>query len=635
MTAKKYMIILVSLLLIGMVSGCIDTKKVDNNIILTVRGTNGTQLQYNFNNLTKQSSLIGFSAYQDSDGNWGGHGYYRGITLSLFAEKTGGMQKTDILLVKTHDNNTPQIFTYENIYPPSDQWNETQGTIILAYEFNGTKFPDWKDGLRVAFLPNDNKFSNEDNKKTASLESQTAAESRCIKHVSSLEFKNEDHLTLGVFGENKSFSWSQILRLPSIQGIAGFKKSTGTIEGPFTYTGLNLTFLFSALFNINQNFAIDVFSSDGYRITLTSKQVLGDVPIYDEFGIQIGHGSKENLSLVLGYYENNALITSVGPFRLMFLGKDGLIPFTDGHFWAKFVSFINITEGLQDFKITLEGLTSAVIGRDVFDSITFCPSAATTHHSSYSYLDGVGRNITYEGFPLYIAISIIDGNNDEHYHYNEELALGGYEVLVKSSSGQNLSLSASQIKQNTNLFLAYKKNGIDLPQTEFPVRLIWKELSEKDWIGQIESISLINITPIDLNWSLSLVDLNGSITTLNASEFLFISGCTLHHTTILIGNETFAGLPLYVLISIIDGGDTNLHYFTFNEALALSGYIIQLTTLNNTKFNITSQKMAYNKSIIIAYLHNGHLFGSEGPFAFRASGLIALNQVIEIKMMYS
>ncbi len=616
-------------MLIILFSGCTEPE-ISPETELVVLGVTEESREFTLTDIKEFTSISGTSEYQNSLGNWRGKGLYKGVLISVFAEEVGGIQPGDILIITSNDNYT-QVYSYENIYPSTER-EGIQGSMILAYEVNGTSIPKWKDGLQIAFLPSDERYSNEDQQQTASLDySQAAASTRWVKSVEKLEFKREKSVT--IVGEvNYTLTTTQLHRLPSITGSGKFLKSTGTVVGPFTYTGVNFSAVLELIINISTNFSIDVVASDGYKFTYTKDQIFGDVPLYNDEGVQIGHGGSNNLTLALVYEEDGSLLTEDdgGPFRMVYLGSND--PITDGHFWTKYVDTIILGKGKPTWSITLSGLSIVSISQDDFDSIVYCGDHI--HNITYQYSDA-GRVITYEGMPLWIALSIIDGGENEsgHYIFNDLLAQEGYTVRIFSSDGSNLTLDSSITTRNDSLVLAHVKNGLSLPEEEFPVRLVSAYLPQEKWIDKIVSISITEISGFNMSWDIKLTNqMNTSYsTTLTAEDYLSIISCPHHYRSVTITekdgmNSTYVGLPLYIVLAIFDGADGGSHYggfdFSFNENLALSGYVVRVIANDGYSWDFESQSLINNSEIIAAYLRNGvPLSSSHGPLRIIGSEL--------------
>lgn len=128
--------------------------------------------------------------FENIHGNFRGGGVYRGVPVRDLLEETGGMRPGDRLVVRSWDG-YQQEFPYENVYPETAGWEVWQGEMVLAIEYDGIPVPDWDEGYRIVFLPEDGVFDNEDYRRT-SLEGEgwyeyPSAGSRWIKTVESLE----------------------------------------------------------------------------------------------------------------------------------------------------------------------------------------------------------------------------------------------------------------------------------------------------------------------------------------------------------------------------------------------------------------------------------------------------------------
>jgi len=107
--------------------------------------------------MTAAGSTVGF---ENKFGNVSGQGTYSGVPVGELIEQAGGMEPLDVLVVHSLDGFS-QAYSYQNVYPP-DELLQVQGEMIVANGFNGRTVPEWTDGLRIAFLPADGLYSNED-----------------------------------------------------------------------------------------------------------------------------------------------------------------------------------------------------------------------------------------------------------------------------------------------------------------------------------------------------------------------------------------------------------------------------------------------------------------------------------------
>jgi len=335
---KSIILVCFLILLIGMLSGCTEPEP-SQEVVLVVMGVSGESKEFTLADLKSFTSRTGTSVFQNSLGNWRDAGVYKGVPISVLVEEVGGIQEGDIMIATSDDNYT-QVFPYGNIYP-SEEWKALQGEMILAYEFNGTEVPDWEDGLRIAFLPADEQFSNEDSDLTSSLEAKGAASRKWSKLVEKIEFRSESvKVTFGFGSTNYTMTWSQVLKLPSINE-SGRYKTTVEVSDPAFYTGVNLTYVLDLMIDLEENFTVNVAASDGYSQSFSRDQFFGNTTLYDSSGNEIGYGGPENVSLILAYYEGDEnLASDSGSFRAVYVGSDS--PITRSKYWVSDVVFIKI-----------------------------------------------------------------------------------------------------------------------------------------------------------------------------------------------------------------------------------------------------------------------------------------------------
>lgn len=126
---------------------------------LTLQSNDFTR-QIGLSELLLLDSISGLSSFQNSFGNWRGFGNYTGITFANLIDLIGGIETNQIIRVTAKDGYY-QDYCYENVFP-NQTWKGIQGLMILSFKYNDTLIPNWDEGPRVAFLPNDSRYSNED-----------------------------------------------------------------------------------------------------------------------------------------------------------------------------------------------------------------------------------------------------------------------------------------------------------------------------------------------------------------------------------------------------------------------------------------------------------------------------------------
>jgi hypothetical protein len=323
-----------------MLSGCTEPEPSQDVVLVVMGVEEGESKEFTLADLKSLTITSGISEYQNSYGNWRDKGVYKGVPISVLAEEVGGIQQGDIMIATSEDNYT-QVFPYENIYP-STAWETIQGEMILAYEVNETEVPDWENGLRIAFLPADEQFSNEDSDQTSSLEAKGAASRKWAKWVNKIEFRREsEKVTFGFDSTNYTLSWSQVLKLRAINQSGHYITRENEVSDLVYYKGVNLTHVLDLMIDIEEGFSVEIVASDGYSRTFSRDQFLGNTTLYDSSGNEIGQGGPENVNLILAYYEGaEKLAADSGPFRSVYVGPNS--PITSSRYWIKSVVYIKI-----------------------------------------------------------------------------------------------------------------------------------------------------------------------------------------------------------------------------------------------------------------------------------------------------
>lgn len=290
-----------------------------NDTILMVNNVIGTSEEYNLLDLKDMSVTSGNSQFQNQIYNWMDYGNYIGVKISTILEDAGGINSSCIVNITSTDGYST-YYTYENIYP-SGEFATIQGDMILAYSLNGTDFPDYDDGLRVVFLPDDEGYSNDDMVNTTSLESRGVVPSgsnRWAKYVEKIEVIS-DSQSITIVGSSKSVTYTFTqLKLMSIEGYGTYRNIYETVTGPNQYTGVNITFLLEDLEGFDSSFSFRITASDDYFQDLTFDECQGYFETLDASGNSLGI---VKLIPVLAFESSDD--DSVPPIRFVILDPEG------------------------------------------------------------------------------------------------------------------------------------------------------------------------------------------------------------------------------------------------------------------------------------------------------------------------
>jgi hypothetical protein len=284
-----------------------------------------------------------------------------------------------------------------------------------------------------------------------------------------------DASVLVTIGEDsETYNFSELKGLPSITGEGGYRKSTGTIVGPFTYTGVPMYTLLGSVAEVPAGYTLEVVSGDGYTTYFTRAQVEGRFDGYTPSGEPAGI---INCTLVLAYYEDSEPLPSGGPLRVVTLNEDGNL--TDGHFWAKDVANITLLDEVEPWELELLGIETWNMTHDEFYSVASCP-----HHARDM---DVGAD-TYSGVALWTIVAGMDGADDDHFLFNGTLAVEGYEVVIMDGEGNNVTISSISLAYNTSIIVAGWLNGTLLGSSQWPLALV---TSAGVLLGNIVSMQMI------------------------------------------------------------------------------------------------------------------------------------------------
>ncbi len=416
-----------------------------------------------------------------------------------------------------------------------------------------------------------------------------------------------------------NYTMSQVLAMSAITEPGGLMKSTGTINGPYQYTGVSVSALVETLF-VGLNFSLEVKSSDGYTMTFSSSQVIsGTFEHYSMAGENLGPG---NFTMILAYLQDGVPLVDMN-FKIAIV--DPSAPITDGHFWAKYVNMLEIKPYLRNWNLTLSGMTDMTMDRWTFESLASCP-----HHTVYYNFTNATGNHSYSGVPLFILVAAVDAADEPngHYMFNDWLAEAGYVVKVSASDGYFRNFTSAQVAWNYSILVANKLDGQELADSEFPLKFVGYGLTGKSMVKMVSNISLGNITGIP-DWTLNLTGTNNA--TVDAGGFDELIRCGIHTArydfTNTTGFHSYQGIALWLLISAVDGDDPSGHY-DFNTSLAAAGYSVRIDFVDGTNLTIPIGDVPLDDTLMLAYKLDGTtLTGSAYPLVLVGPGFLDYQQI--------
>lgn len=431
----------------------------------------------------------------------------------------------------------------------------------------------------------------------------------------------------GEEGETFTISLSDYEKMTEIELFGGYKTSAGSIRGPNKFTGIPLSEVLNISGEISDENSIRITAADGYAMVFTWEELNGDFLTFDPATGNEVEAGKELIPVLAYMQDDEPLFEGSGPFRLVILGEEGLI--TEGHFWIKQVTNVEVIPAIREYSIILSGALNETMDRSTFESGTKCPDTTPNHRGVY--VDADDRIWT--GIPLWLLVGRIDDNvTHTAYAYNRALAdQGAYKVQVIAGDGYTVELNSSFVKLNENIVLANELDGSALPEPYWPLRLVGKDLAQGQMIRNVVEIKLVfegvNLTETETQLDIPEFELtlSGYMTeVINKDKWLTATSCdTMQHIYSWIDDEgdEWTGIPVWLLVGMVD--DDNAHgEEAFNRELAQSGYQVSFIASDGYHKELNSTTISENNKILVAYLLNGEaLPENRAPLRLVGEGL--------------
>lgn len=239
--------------------------------------------------------------------------------------------------------------------------------------------------------------------------------------------------------------------------------------------------------------------------------------------------------------------------------------------------------------------------------------------------DGMGDSagvqvVAKDGYALTLSLAQLDGGVMTYTPEGEALSLGGVTAV-----------------------LAYEQDG-EAPFDGGP-RLVF--VSEQGawtdghfWIKEVDAIKFV--ASVD-DWSISMSGVESVTLDRATFESMVTCGTTPHpaieyEMTEKDGSTTvYAGAPLWLLLSMVDGGDAPGGHYEFNDAAAEAGYTVSVVAADGFAAEFEASRVARTSDILVAYMADGEpLGGEDGPLKLVGDGLTSgkerIKQIAEIKI---
>lgn len=290
---------------------------------------------------------------------------------------------------------------------------------------------------------------------------------------------------VGKDGTSKTLTMDEVKKLPSVEGYAGIKSSTGKITPPARFKAVAVTELAKLVGGLDDQSGISFIGTDGYEMTMSATQINGgslvayDVATGDEKQLD------EQLVVALAYEIDGKPLDQQrdGDFRLVALTQKSN-QVTDGHWSVKWIAKIQVKELGGEWTLHLKGAIEDAIDRGSFES------CATANCHGVTWKDDKAQEWT--GVPLYLLLGRVDDTNKhETGAFSRDLAAAGYQVEIVTADGSKVVLDSAKTTSKKNILIANKVDGNALGEKDFPVRLVGTGLEDGDMVGRITDINVV------------------------------------------------------------------------------------------------------------------------------------------------
>jgi hypothetical protein len=402
-------------------------------------------------------------------------------------------------------------------------------------------------------------------------------------------------LTLvGANGEQVVLDENSLVELDSITSAGGYKTSGGMIALVGDFTGVTVPTLLDLVGGMTSEHTLTITAADGYSMVFTYDQVNGNG--YNTYDPETGSEapSSEQLTLLVNYlHDGEPLPEDKGPLRMAIVGSEGLL--TEGHFWVKFVSKLEVTANIRDWAVLVNATTDLVMDHQAF--------TADLNHFGINYVDDNGNVWTGTALWRWVSWSNYNGGVS-----NASLD-GGYSVKIIAGDGYSATIEDDRIEMNDNIIVAAKLNDELLPNPYWPLTLVGSDISGSEGIKNIVQMDILldeeSATPAADEWGIIV---NGT-TAVNMTQSVFeaqVSQVGASWTD--DDSDVWTGTPL---CRVVDWAKTS--GVVSSDALS-SGFVVKVMAGDGYTVVLDGANVEGNSNIFLANNVNDEaLTGSSWP----------------------
>jgi hypothetical protein len=389
-----------------------------------------------------------------------------------------------------------------------------------------------------------------------------------------------------------------------------------------TYKGVSILSIIEAVGGVTSSDTLGVVAVDGWHKMLPGTVLSGDtaagVPILAiEMDGEAGNDWEDAPMLIFlpedEAFGNEDMLDALGPELAHYFGD---APSTTG-MMVKGVAYLvpnydGSTLPLQPDVVTLDeasfpdGNVLTVVRGD--DSLAYTMSEveafeALSGQGTFTTSTNIDYTASYVGVPMTTLIGNVNGDAT---------------IRVTAADGYSMNYAAEMFQDTSEgtWILAYREDGEYMPFDPGYFRIVQVGDDTTHFSSSLSAkmVVLIELLGVYVDYRL---DMSGAVDrTFSRSELEEGVGCPCHVATVSVTSKgvisEYTGIPLWRLIAFVDDGifpapELGLHYndSDFNDALASSGYAIDLVASDGYTQTVTSDMVAYDDRFIVAFKKDG------------------------------
>ncbi len=440
---------------------------------------------------------------------------------------------------------------------------------------------------------------------------------------------------IGANNVKKTFYLGNLLSMNATTGTTMAETKINTWSASGTYTGVLIKDLVGLVGGMVPGDLLEVTASDNYTGYLSYDNVY---PQNETLKIQG--------QFILAYSCNGTQVpTWEDGYRLVCLPEDG--NYSNSDYFATVIPELKRSSasaiwicGVVSLKIIRSNTLNVTISQSYIlneELVKMMPSVSGT--GCYLKTTGaiVGPN-NYTGVPVTYLLSRVGFNFEMNFSLRF-IASDGYEMTFNKSQvlGRVMTYYDNGTEagvKNLTMILAYAENGESLGDAGlYRVAYIGDDAPITDGHFWVKMITQIIVDPQFEGWNLQLYGLKNA--TLDFQTYLSAATCSHHRTTYEQDGHVYEGIPLWIIVSIIDDFNTTSLHNTFNTSLAEKGYIVKVVSEDGHYVNLTSHELAFNNSIVVAYKVDGQYL-SPADWPLKLVGPIGdriISQIVSIWLL--